>query len=543
MTRLICGAALALACFLLLAGAADANVYSFTCTGTTGELQARLRGISPWTHTNGGAGTTAAPVSGDIIEIDGTTNNAFCNGDIYLNTNGLTFRNHSATDVIIPADSINGMVEVDSAHVTIIGILLLCSGCVPSTTSTSGISTFPEDGIVVLHDGAALSLRNAVVSLSQTSGIYLTRNSAISLFGTTIANTGSGGSDAQFASGIFAGQGSHVRLGEPDGNGFVEIGGNGNSSAGGCPGFGIYLAEGSSLDSFAANIGGAGTSNDAISQNTCGQILLEGASAARLAGTTVTQTTAQFTAIQAFGSSALKTMKNAAATATTISAGNSGAVLLGGASSAMFNSTTISSTGTSIAAVEAAASSTVILASGNTISAATAGGIAFQIDHSSSFFQIQGTNFGFTNAAENITGSAFVQVQSSMDLGTGHVGGLPSMNWTVPSGSCILVQQNSSLRMSGGVAIAGAPAAACTLNGGAVSTTIVFQQESNGFFNLGRGGTDAISGGGGVSCLFAGMPNAHVTGKANISPAGAQPVIIGSWTLAGTATSPGCLGP
>ena len=117
------------------------------------------------------------------------------------------------------------------------------------------------------------------------------------------------------------------------------------------------------------------------------------------------------------------------------------------------------------------------------------------------------------------------------------------MNWSVASGNCMLVQQNSSFRLSGGVAIAGAPAAACTLNGGAVSTTIVIQQESNAFFNVSRGGTDNISGGGAVSCLFAGMPNAHVTGKANISPAGAQPAIIGSWSAANTATSPGCLGP
>jgi hypothetical protein len=538
MTRFIMSAAMALACFLLLASGANATTFSFTCTGAAGELQPRLNGTSAWT-----VGGTAKPASGDTIEIDGTTNNAFCNGDIFVATSGLTFRNHLGSEGVIPADIINGMFEVSGAHITIDGILMLCTGCSPTTTNTTGLSGFGEDGALALHDGATVVLKNSVVAGSQTSGIFLTRNSAISVVSSSIANNGqSGTGGGEFASGIFAGAGSSVRLGNPDGSGTVGIGGNGKSG-GVCPGFGVFLAEGSSLTSFAANMGGAGTSTDVNSQNNCGQIMLQGASSARIEGTTITQTTANFAALQAFGGSSIVTTKNAASAVTTISSGANGAILLGGAASAMFNSSTISSTGTAVAAVEAAASSTIILASGNNISAATAGGIAFQVDHSSSLFQIQGTNFGFTNSAETVTGSAFIQVQSSMDVGTGLVGGLPSMNWTVPSGSCILVQQNSSFRMSGGVAIAGAAPAACALNGGTISSTIVFQQESNGFFNLSRGGTDNIGGGGGVSCLFAGMPNAHVTGKANISPAGAQPVIIGSWAAASTATSPGCLGP
>ena len=538
MIRLVVGAAVALVTLFLLASGASATTYSFSCTGAAGELQLRLNGSAAWTSP----ASMAKPVGGDTIEIDGTTNNAFCNGDIFVNTSGLTFENHLGSNAVVAADIINGMFEVSGAHITINGILMLCTGCSSTTTNTTGLSGFAEDGALALHDGATVLLKNSVVAGSKTSGIFLTRNSAISVVSSSIANNGQSGSDGQFASGVYADGGSSVRLGNPDGSGTVGIGGNGNTG-GVCPGYGVFLAEGGSLISYAATIGGAGTSTDVNSQNTCGQIMLQGASSARLLGTTVTQTTVNFAAIQAVGSSSFMTTKNAASAVTTISSGNNGAILLGGAASAMFNSSTISSTGTSVAAVEAAASSTVILASGNNVSAATAGGIAFQIDHSSSLSQIQGTNFGFTNSAETVTGSAFIQVQSSMDIGTGLVGGNPSMNWTVPSGSCILIQQNSSFRMSGGVAIAGAPAAACALNGGTVSTTIVFQQESNGFFNLSRGGTDNIGGGGGVSCLFAGMPNAHVTGKANISPAGAQPVIIGSWAAAATATSPGCLGP
>jgi hypothetical protein len=132
-----------------------------------------------------------------------------------------------------------------------------------------------------------------------------------------------------------------------------------------------------------------------------------------------------------------------------------------------------------------------------------------------------------------------------MDLGVGNLPSTtnPSLTWSVPSGSCILVQQNSSFRMSGGIAITGASPAACALNGGITSSTIVIQQESNAFFNVGNGGTDNISGGGGVECLFSSFPNAHVSGKANITPSSAQPVMIGTWAAAPSATSPGCLGP
>jgi hypothetical protein len=105
------------------------------------------------------------------------------------------------------------------------------------------------------------------------------------------------------------------------------------------------------------------------------------------------------------------------------------------------------------------------------------------------------------------------------------------------------VQQNSSFRVSGGILIAGAPPAVCALNGNNSSTTIVIQQESNAFFNVGEGGTDAVTGGGGVSCVFTSFPNAHLNGKGNISPPSAQPVMIGNWAAANTAASPGCLGP
>ena len=539
MKRLILSAALALGSVFLVLSGANATTFSYTCTNTAGELQLRLNGTNAWT-----VGGTAKPASGDTVEIDGTTNNQPCLGDIFVNTNGVTFKNHLASNALIAADRIDGMFEIAASHNTINGIALTCSACSSTTANTTGLSTFTEDGALVAHDTAVVVLQNAQVSGSHTSGIFAVRNTSVSITNSSVVGNGLGGTSAPFSSGIFAEDASAVRLGSPDGTNGVTIAGNGKSG-GGCPGFGILLVNSSSLSSFVATIGGAGTANDSSSQNTCGQIVLETGSSARIEGNTITETTASnVAAIQAFANSSFITTANPTSAAfTTISSGNNGAILLGGASSAVLNSSTISSTGTNIPTIEAAASSTAVLGGANIIANATGGGIVFQIDHSSSLVQVPAHQFGFTDAAEEVTGSAFIQVQSSMDVGIGLITGVPSISWSVPSGSCILVQQNSSFRMSGGVAIAGAPAAACTLNGGAVSTTIVFQQESNGFFNLSHGGTDNISGSGAVSCLFAGMPNAHVTGKANISPAGAQPVIIGSWTAAGTATSPGCLGP
>src|SRR5262249_46333222 len=91
MKRLIVSAALALVCSLFLAGGAGAHTYSFACAGAAGELQLRLNGTNAWTTTDGGAGTTIKPVAGDTVEIDGTTNSQFCNGDIFVNTTGVTF--------------------------------------------------------------------------------------------------------------------------------------------------------------------------------------------------------------------------------------------------------------------------------------------------------------------------------------------------------------------------------------------------------------------------------------------------------------------
>jgi hypothetical protein len=213
------------------------------------------------------------------------------------------------------------------------------------------------------------------------------------------------------------------------------------------------------------------------------------------------------------------------------------------------NGVEVFNSSSTLPSIEVSGGSNAVMGGGNTIG--TSGGVALQIDHASSFQQtplggyvseLLRSPITITPAPDFISGSALVQEQSQIDVGMGTISGNPSLSWSVPAGNCILVQQNSSIRISGGVTIAGAAPSACALNGGAVSSTIVIQQQSNGFFNLAQGGADEISGGG-VSCVFAGMPNGHATGKANISPPSAQPVVIGSLTQALDATSPGCLGP
>src|SRR5262249_42061651 len=144
------------------------------------------------------------------------------------NTSGLTFRNHTGSEALINTDDIDGMFEVAGAQITIDGIELLCSTCSPATANTTGLSNFPEDGALVLPDGAVALLANAKIAGSQTSGVFLTRNSAISIVSATIAgNVQAGSSAGPLASGIFAGQGSSVRLGNPDGTGAVTVAGNG----------------------------------------------------------------------------------------------------------------------------------------------------------------------------------------------------------------------------------------------------------------------------------------------------------------------------
>lgn len=479
--RLVCAMLIGVA-VMFASGIATATTYSYTCTDTSGELQLRLNGTSAWTSASSGS-TTAAPKSGDVIEINGGSGTA-CLGDIFVGTSGLTFTNHlDETTTYIDTDDIQGMFEVAGAHITIAGIALDCQACSPTTSNTTGISTFPEVGALALHDGASVILQDSFVGPSATDGIFVTRSSGLSVVATGITGNGTANDGVFYANGIFASDGSSVRLGKPDGSGPATIQSNG-AAGGGCPGVGILLAQGSSLESYTATIGGVGSL-----ANNCGQLLLQSGASARLEATTITQGDTQSTAaITATAGSSIifepnPNVAGASAddtiTAGTTSASSSGAVLLAGSSTMLTNTATITATGTAEPAVEASTASSIILAGGNTISDSTSGATVLYIDHSSALLHQQAKEFGYaSNATESITGKGNIQMQSSIDLGQGPIGGSVGAYGIVWTGN-IVVNQNSSFRMEGGAHITG---------------SVQISQQSNGFFNCNNSIASGASG-------------------------------------------------
>lgn len=180
-------------------------------------------------------------------------------------------------------------------------------------------------------------------------------------------------------------------------------------------------------------------------------------------------------------------------------------------SSVLLHGSTVTSEAFVAPTIQASANSSVVLAGGNTIED-TVSGFALQVDHSSSLFENDGTLFGFTGAADSITGDGIVQVESSMQLGTG--GATPS-TWT----GNIKVRQNSAFLMGGGMTVTG---------------FVHLEQASNGFFNTANGGTNTVSGA--VSCpATMGNSASHVANPTQVTPN----VVVGA-TFDMT-TPPACL--
>ena len=449
-----------------------------------------------------------------------------CQGSVTVGTS-LALFNHLGSDALQSGDGIQGeLVITGGALVLIDGITLKGTG------SDTGI---PD--IVEVIGTPTIAIENSQIVNGQRMGLSINGGATVVIANTTISGNGIAHVAGQ-SDGISAVSGS-LLLGGTTSNGAID------------PTQAVTIA-----NNFGNGIGLFGHGHLAmaggiIQGNGGNQVFLAGASDVELVGTQVTQTQTPAMpgdfAIQALGSSTVGLFSGAGVSG----GGIAGAVLVASGGSLFMNNATMISSSLSVPTIEISGSSNGVLGGGNAIQNTAAGGTVLQIDHASSFQQIGLAGYmpellsgiTVTPAPDALSGSAFVQEQSQFDIGMGTIGGNPSLTWSVPAGSCILVQQNSSLRFSGGIAIAGAAPSACPLNGNAVSSTITIQQESNAFFNLSQGGSDAINGGGSVSCAFAGMPNAHVTGKANISPPSAQPVVIGSLQDALNATSPGCLGP
>jgi hypothetical protein len=498
------------------------NTWILSCNDNGSDnLSGALAGTATWTLPS----STGTPGAGDIILLNG-----ICLGDVTVTTSDLTFTNHNDT-------SPSGSTLPSSAAGFVDGIqgqLEFAAGTAPSTVRNlllEGPSSFSggESANLYVHDGATVMVQNSWVGPGPLDGIVVQgAASTVTLLNSTVNGNGAANT-AGATNGARVIDAGVLVLGAPDGS-------NGSTISENASGFGIALRGNASAE----------LDGSTISGNGLGQIDATLSSDVLAAGTQVSQSSVTNPAIQAVNHSSVSLVTLVNGTGDSINGGTAGAVLAAAASQVVLHGATVQSSSMQQPTVEVSADSAAILAGGNIITATTSGGTAIQVDHSSAVLEQPATALGYaSDAIDSITGSAFVQVQSSMDLGVGNLPSTtnPSLTWSVPSGSCILIQQNSSFRVSGGVAITGTAPSSCALNGGATSSTIVFQQESNGFFNLGQGGLDNIGGGGSVSCLFSSFPNAHVSGKANITPSSAQPVMIGTWAAAPSATSPGCLGP
>jgi hypothetical protein len=358
---------------------------------------------------------------------------------------------------------------------------------------------------------ASVSLTNVTVNGYPDSGISVHGNSTLLMSGGTVSGSKN--------CGIFADINARVELSG------VEVTGNGTDPADGLPGdqCGIHAEYGATV---------LLTNSGNIHDNNGAALWLSHATADLENSTLSSSSPASFPAIVGQRGS-LNLVNDTIA----------GGIFADSGTAITSLGSTISQNTAADPAIFASDGSQFVSLGGNTISNSVSGALALTLQNGSLYHQRDESILFGPLEPDQIAGSAFVQVQSSLEIGAGLVSGAPSLVWALPTGNCILIQQNSSIRVSGGVEIDGAPPAVCTLNGGNVSTSIVIQQESNGFFNVGIGGTDAFTGGGGVSCTFTSFPNAHVAGKGNISPPSAQPAIIGNLSQALTATSPGCLGP
>ncbi|HEV8014432.1 MAG TPA: hypothetical protein VGP48_02805 [Stellaceae bacterium] len=518
MKNLFVGLVASLA-FVALGQQAQANVFTVHCVHNKTTDQATFVSVLGASFGN--------LQNGDTVVVNGTSGGGtgLCAGD-YLFEPSITIVNSSGStsSALISTDGFDGMVEIaGGADTSITGIVLsgtsLNGSPSNATVTTEEVAAFPEVAALVVHDAAHVLLQNAQVGPSQVSGIYAVRSSGVSVINTTVAGNGqgSGGSSfgTQMSAGIFVADSSSVRLGEPDGSQAAAIGGNGLQSGSGCPGFGIILAQSSTLDDFASTIGGASAGTGGTNANTCGQMIMESGSSARIEATSIRQqdhTSFGNWAIQATDGSTVffdpnPNVSGAAAndtvTSGTTSANTSGAILLAGSSSLVMNNATVTAPGTGQATIEASTGSSFLTAGGNTITNATANGVAVQIDHSSSFLQQKAENFGLSGGAESITGKGSVLMQSSMELGQGPTS-VPSfsMVWN----GTIAVGQNSAIRMQSGSHVTG---------------QVQISAASNGYFNCnnnnnscsGTGAQNQIDGH--VLCLqLTGSPNnptAHVS--------------------------------
>lgn len=456
--------------------AAAPNTWSYTCTDTDFDnLNGALAGTAPWTFTDSAAALASSnegqPSPGDIVEILNV-----CLGDVTIPVSNLTITSHNDQPPLSGApDGFDGQVEITNASNISFNYLTL-SG--PTGGFTPGTSNFTGSEVANLyvHDGGTASLNNNTLVVSgPMNGIRISRSAAIVM--TSGSDVGYNGlaNVTGYKDGVAITEGGSLSA-----DNTTEIYNNAN-------GVGIALDDNASAE----------LSSFTISGNGAGQILATNGSSVHLNGASVTQQTGTNPAVQILGRSSL------VAAGGSIENTTGGAIVASGASNVILHGEWILSLAQQQSAAEASANSSIILAGGNTIVNNGSGGVAIQIDHSSSLLQENGAQLGYSNAAETISGAGSVQEQSAIDLGRGTISGVPSLTWTLSGSEAINVQQNSTFKLSGGATISG-------------GTGIKLQQGANGVLSEANGGTNSAT----IMCTnSANNPFAHLLNTA------ASPVI------------------
>jgi hypothetical protein len=553
------GAALMAACVLGIAQTAHANTWVATCPGsglTTLTLNpTTINPLSGGTSasfaadsaggTNGGTtgsgtaagapdalgallgtpnqgteGAIATGFTGTTLESgDRVVINGMCVQDIELRTPGVTIEGFNANfaaggvaPLAAPPDAttignngVQGNFIVSGAQRITIDEVLLGSA---SGTITLNTNNSLDDIAVLFVTGASqLFMINSLIQGSPVRGVFVSSDSSATFESDTITENGIGQANQRVNMGLQANNASSVNLGEPNTGAFPVM---------------VTDNAGDGVDATRAS--GISISGATITGNGQKQVFASGSSI-RITGNNAATTTITAPAgdadpaVEAQGASSVLIEQGASIEGGTVA--GSSAVALRGGSVALLQGSTIWSAGNTILATGA---SSVFLAGGNlicngSVAAGTctpAGGTAIDLEHVAALVGVEGVigDANYPALGDTLFGGGAVVLQSSVDLGTGNQSAAASITWTTGAAG-IVVAQNSSLRLEGGVQINGA---------------ITLTQGSNGFFNKTKGGVNNVTGG--VACPFTLIPSSHVAGSTSVS---ATPPVVLSGSMTSTA--------
>jgi hypothetical protein len=471
-------------------------------------------GITPVSgKPNGGvvAGLGAAFIEAINCTIQNWSGNGVV-GDAHAGVwiNGGTVTNNAGAGLVVygtasladgPGGVIGNPVTISSNGTGIIvltgGSVTMVNGSVENNTN-DGVDLSDRSSIVFSTDGGA----GTAITSNGGVGIEVDQGSSLTLGSGNVSNNGTGG--------IAVEEGSNATIGSNI-NGATpatatQITGNNNSGTGSA-----HAGVGVAINISTVTINGA-----TITGNLSGAAVEALGSTAGIKAATISSVSGQPAVL---GFAATLSLQSAMVTgpgnADTLAALAGSKVLL--IASTIVNNDAIDATVLAVdgSTVESAGSNKICTGtlSGSTCTAAS-GGTAVTVTNGSTFHEVGGLLNPF-GGADTITGNGSVQMESNLELGTGP--STPS-SWT----GNVLVEQNSSFRMDGGMTISG---------------VVQILQGSNAFFNKSAGAGSKNIVAGGVTCPGVNAAS-HVAAPANVvtsSSAGApSAVTIGT-------TPPACL--